>query len=458
MRLLNFFIIAISLIIANPAQAQDEFNPWLIGAGVNIVDYYPYNPKTDYTSGNELDERIDHFNYGAPTINISRYIDDGFSFGISGSFNTIDNYDGQPIDDLEYISLDGVIKYDINHLIGKTGFLDPYATFGGGYFVVGDHGTGSLNAGLGTNLWITKKWGLNLDSKYKHTFETFRAEINQHFLHSAGIVYKFGNSDYDKDGVKNSQDDCPKVFGLKSLNGCPDQDQDQVADINDACPETPGVFELNGCPDSDGDGIADKDDKCPEKKGLEKQGGCPDFDGDGVVDIEDECPERSGPQDNKGCPYPDTDNDGVNDNEDACVDEPGPASNKGCPKLISTQEVVASEELFRTVYFESGKDTFTNETVKALDSAFNMLRKYTYRNFSIEGHTDNIGDYNMNLDLSKRRADAIKNYFTNRGIDSKYLTAVGYGESKPVASNSTESGRAKNRRVDIKVTIEEVIE
>jgi outer membrane protein OmpA-like peptidoglycan-associated protein len=460
MKLLRFLLLPlITFILATNLHAQDEYHPWQFGASVNIVDYYPFNDKTTYTSGNELDERISHFNYGIPTIHISKYIGDGFSFGVAGSYNTIDNYDGLPVNDLDYISVDGLIKYDINKLIGKTGFLDPYATIGGGYFLMGDdYGTGTFNAGVGTNLWFSNNWGINLDSKYKHSFETIRYEINQHFLHSAGLVYRFGSSDRDGDGIINSKDDCPKRFGLKELNGCPDKDNDKVADDKDACPEIPGIFELNGCPDEDEDGIADKDDKCPKSKGIEKHEGCPDSDGDGVIDNKDNCPDITGPKENNGCPYGDSDMDGVLDNEDSCVNDPGPPSNNGCPKLIGNDEVSILEGLFKTVYFESGKDTFTEETIGILNDAFNMLRKYMYSDFNIEGYTDNVGFWEMNLDLSKRRADAIKNYFTNRGIDGTHLTSTGYGENRPIASNATAAGRAKNRRVEIKVTIEDKVE
>lgn len=469
MKQLKFrLLLLVALVAIMGVQAQNEKYPWLIGAGVNIVDYYPYNPKTEFTSGEEFDERLDHFNYGAPSINISRYIADGFSFGIAGSMATIDNYDGYLISDdmsynpteeeLDYLSVDGVIKYNLNDLIGKTGIFDPYLTAGGGYILVGDHGTGTANAGLGTNIWLTKKFGLSLDSKYKHTFETFRYEINQHFQHTAGLVYRFGKSseDTDRDGVTNDKDDCPKTFGLKSLNGCPDSDGDMVADINDACPNRIGLAELNGCPDRDKDGVADKDDNCPDMKGTKRNQGCPDTDGDGIIDSKDKCPAIAGPEKNNGCPLNDADNDGVVDEKDECVNEPGPASNKGCPKMISEEEVVKLEQLFKTVYFDSGKAIFRGETISTLDEAFLLLRKYIYKDFSVEGHTDNRGNDKMNLELSRKRADAVKNYFVNRGVEEYNINAVGYGETKPIASNKSKSGMAKNRRVEIKVTLEKL--
>jgi outer membrane protein OmpA-like peptidoglycan-associated protein len=70
----------------------------------------------------------------------------------------------------------------------------------------------------------------------------------------------------------------------------------------------------------------------------------------------------------------------------------------------------------------------------------------------IEGHTDNTGDKTKNLTLSQKRADAVKNYLVKKGIDASRLTAKGFGDTVPVADNKTADGRAKNRRVEFKVT------
>ena len=331
--------------------------------------------------------------------------------------------------------------------MGETAWFDPYAAVGGGYTWLDDNGTGTFNGGLGANIWITDNLGVNVESKYKHTFES---NIIQHFQHSAGIVFKFGGTDTDGDGIFDKDDACPEVFGLAAFNGCPDSDNDGIVDASDACPTVAGLAAFNGCPDTDGDGIADKDDACPTEKGTKANNGCPDTDGDGVVDGKDKCPTEAGPAANDGCPYADTDGDGVLDKDDKCVNEAGPASNNGCPKISET-EVAQLGDLFKTVYFDSGKDTFKAETYSKLDEAAAIIVKYSTAKFAISGHTDSVGSDSLNQTLSEKRANAVRNYLISKGISASNLTAAGYGETMPIASNNTSSGRALNRRVEIKL-------
>jgi OOP family OmpA-OmpF porin len=70
---------------------------------------------------------------------------------------------------------------------------------------------------------------------------------------------------------------------------------------------------------------------------------------------------------------------------------------------------------------------------------------------NLSGHTDSIGTEAYNQKLSERRAASVKNYLTKKGIDAGRISAQGFGETKPIADNKTKEGRAKNRRVEIKV-------
>jgi outer membrane protein OmpA-like peptidoglycan-associated protein len=81
-----------------------------------------------------------------------------------------------------------------------------------------------------------------------------------------------------------------------------------------------------------------------------------------------------------------------------------------------------------------------------------ILNEYPEANVSIDGHTDNVGVSVANLELSQKRADAVKAYLVNKGISAMRLTATGYGDSQPIADNKTKDGKAKNRRVDFKLT------
>ena len=453
MKHLKLAILALLLVVGfNNTNAQDKNNPWAIGFGANAVDFYPTNPNIPGHGAwfNEFANADDHYNI-IPAITklyVGKYLADGFSFEAAGSINKISKIGDNSVSDLSYFSLDGGVKYDINNVIGKTGWFDPYASVGGGYTWLDSKGTGTFNGGLGANVWFNENLGLNIESKYKHTFES---SIVQHFQHSIGIVIKFGGTDTDGDGIYDKFDACPDVFGLAEFDGCPDTDNDGIIDSEDDCPTVAGLAALKGCPDTDGDGITDKDDACPNEKGTKANNGCPDTDGDGVVDKDDACKTVAGPKENKGCPWPDTDGDGVADKDDECVNEAGPASNKGCPEM--PEEIKALlQGVAKTVYFDLGKATIKKEGFVKLDEVAEIMKKYSGINYAISsGHADSTGSDKLNQELSVKRANAVKDYLVSKGISASNITAEGFGESKPAASNNTSKGRSQNRRVEIKL-------
>lgn len=224
-----------------------------------------------------------------------------------------------------------------------------------------------------------------------------------------------------------------------------DTDGDGLTDDVDGCPTVAGPKVLNGCPDRDGDGIADKDDACPDVAGAKVFNGCPDKDGDGIQDSKDKCVDVAGVAKYEGCPIPDRDNDGVADDEDRCPDVPGTVANFGCPRL---------EEMdfnAKNVTFVTGSAKLTKQATNELDELVVILNKHTSLNLNIDGHTDNTGSAKVNMTLSQKRADAVKAYLTGKGIEDNRLMATGYGQEKPVASNTTAGGRAENRRVEFSV-------
>jgi len=452
MKHLKVALLALLLITGfSNVNAQDENNPWAIGIGVNAVDFFPTNPGIPGHGSwlNEFGNVTDHYNIipSISRLSVGRYIADGFSFEAVGTLNKVDKLGDREINEVSYYGLDGAVKYDLNKVIGDSSWFNPYLSVGGGYTWLDELGTGTFNGGLGINFMFTENLGLNLESKYKHTFES---SIVQHFQHSVSVVIKFGGTDTDGDGVFDNHDACPEVFGLAEYKGCPDSDSDGIIDSKDDCPNTAGLATLNGCPDADEDGITDKDDACPNVKGTKANKGCPDTDGDGVVDNADACPKVAGPSANKGCPWPDTDGDSVLDKDDKCVDQAGPASNNGCPEITEV-EVAKLEELFKTVYFDSGKNTFKAETVAQLDAAAKIMASYSTAKFSISGHTDSTGSAKRNQELSDSRANAVKDYLASKGVSSSNLTAKGFGKDMPIASNNTRSGRSQNRRVEVKL-------
>ncbi len=104
------------------------------------------------------------------------------------------------------------------------------------------------------------------------------------------------------------------------------------------------------------------------------------------------------------------------------------------------------------VYFDTAKYNINVASQASLDKLSNILREYPDTNVLVVGHTDSVGSEEMNMTLSKNRAQAVTNYFVqNKGLSSGRFTTNWYGETAPVADNSTAEGRAKNRRVNLAI-------
>ena len=431
-------------------QAQDENSKWAIGFGINAVDIRTPHQFGDFLKdwGGTKDLNI----LPAVTkLSVARYIGAGFSAEIEGSLNKIkEGFDGYS-EDKSFWSANLQAKYALRRLFTtESGWFDPYIKVGGGYTAYEsrfDDKEGGFKAlaGGGINFWFTDHLGVNLQTGYHHGFQKNGTD---YFQHSAGIVIKFGSKDTDKDGIPDNKDACPEVAGLKEFNGCPDTDGDGIPDKDDACPQVKGPKEFNGCPDTDGDGIPDKDDACPEVAGPKKFNGCPDTDGDGIPDKDDKCPDVAGPAENGGCPWPDTDGDGVLDKDDLCPEVAGPASNKGCPEPDENEQKQLNQYA-KTILFDTGKATIKFQSAEVLNQILNVLKKYPNSRFRIEGHTDSIGKKAKNMILSQNRADAVKVYLIQGGIDASRLESQGFGPEKPIASNKNKKGRELNRRVEI---------
>jgi len=135
---------------------------------------------------------------------------------------------------------------------------------------------------------------------------------------------------------------------------------------------------------------------------------------------------------------------------------PGNAVNHGCPEppLDTAKKAEIQKKLnyaAKNIFFETGMATVKPESMKDLDSAVAILKKYDSLKVSIDGHSDNEGDTKSNIELSGQRADAVKNYLIVHGINATRLASQGFGPSRPIADNNTPEGRAKNRRVEIKI-------
>lgn len=296
-----------------------------------------------------------------------------------------------------------------------------------------------------------------------------------------GVAYASSESmDRDGDGIPNNLDACPTdpedIDLFEDTDGCPDNDNDQdgVRDIHDDCPMIPediDAFEdADGCPDPDNDqdGVLDIEDGCPDipedADGFADTDGCPDPDNDedGIADAADGCPndpeDFDGFEDDDGCSDPDNDRDGRPDTTDLCPNEPedfdGFEDADGCPEegagLVNlTCDAI---EIIDNVYFDTDSDVIQARSYELLNQVAElMIGVGTIRRVRVEGHTDNRGADDYNLDLSDRRAQSVRVYLVGQGIDPARLESVGYGETLPIADNGTSDGRAQNRRVEFRI-------
>jgi outer membrane protein OmpA-like peptidoglycan-associated protein len=229
--------------------------------------------------------------------------------------------------------------------------------------------------------------------------------------------------DPDGDGIYGSVDLCadlPEDFdGWKDDDGCPDNDNDTdgLSDIRDMCPmdaeDVDGFEDLDGCPDvdNDWDSIPDELDDCPDEPEI--------FDGR---------------LDEDGCP------------DDSAAPEPSPSPRAAVDGGL---EIVGERVTADAIGFETGGAVLLPESHPFLRQLADYLAAHPEFGLRIEVHTDSRGSGPYNLRMSQERAEAIAAALGALGVDPGRLTASGFGETRPIAPNTTEEGRAQNRRVEI---------
>ena len=328
------------------------------------------------------------------------------------------------------------LGFDFQRVFRRSEKFSPYLHAGFGYLEIDPAGSsrnkegsmGSVGAGFYLDLFESN---VALRGEYRLRTEKASDDRLTDSLWSVGIHIPFGEGsgkfvDSDGDGVADGIDRCPNTPAGASVDayGCElDSDGDGVPNSMDKCPNTPrGVtVDTNGCPvDSDGDGVTDDKDQCPGTVAgaTVDANGCElDSDGDGVVDRLDECP---------GTPA------GVQ------VDI------RGCE--------IKEEIRLQGVNFETNSDRLVTGATRVLDDAVATLKKNPTIKFEVAGHTDSDGAADYNEGLSARRAQTVYDYLASNGIAEDRMTVRGYGESQPVADNTTSAGKAQNRRVVLRIT------
>jgi outer membrane protein OmpA-like peptidoglycan-associated protein len=177
-----------------------------------------------------------------------------------------------------------------------------------------------------------------------------------------------------------------------------------------------------------------------------------------VIDDQDACPRELGirtalPETN-GCPPPkDSDSDGIFDSEDACPTQAGQSNvdktKHGCPVATLIEDRIV---ILERVEFDTGKATLRPESDRVLGAVLAVFKDNPdVKHVRVEGHTDNQGNKQRNLMLSKQRAAAVVKWLVDHGVDASRLASEGYGQTKPLSSNDTDEGRQNNRRVEFHI-------
>lgn len=444
------FTALLSIAVA-AASAQTDYNKWSIGGSVGI---HKALRTTDVRIGGYQPH---HFGGNLRYMATNR-------FGIMGDlgYDFLDVYHKPGFEKNSHyfrISLQGVInagdifRFDnfSNHIgllfHGGAGVSRLWQTASEGQTEGPRDNMGSFIAGLTPQIKVNDKLSFNADfsvivNARQDRGYGFGADVNKIGFDgsmvniSIGASYYFGKNETHADWT-------PTVYGEATDNtdlynrvkameeAMKDDDGDGVPNNRDEEANTPANSYVN----SKGEAIVEK-----EPVDLDK-------DKDGFLDSVDECPEIAGKV--NGCP--DRDGDGVPDSKDECPDEAGKKELNGC--ALSKQELEVIKQVSESIYFNTGKSVIKSESFEELDKLAEILVAHPEVATIIEGHTDNTGNAELNLKLSKERAAAVRVYLVSKGVQAERLQSEGYGSTKPVASNETEEGRAQNRRVKVSTSM-----
>ncbi|WP_291967367.1 OmpA family protein [Maribacter sp.] len=200
MKTTSIFSFLVFFMLSSLSFAQDELqitakdsivqSSWIFGVGLNAVD----------DSGNVFDELLnftDEWNLVPypSRVSIGRYFKSGLGLEAIGTYNQYKegkNVDGEILtENISYYGIDGRITYDLNKIIGETGWFDPYVGIGAGYTDANNRGRGTYNAIVGFRTWFSDRWGLDLNATGKWAMSESEG-VSNHLQYAAGAVYQFG--------------------------------------------------------------------------------------------------------------------------------------------------------------------------------------------------------------------------------------------------------------------------
>lgn len=417
-----------------PFSGANAYRTWSLGINGGVMSPVVFSGgRNDFTNwqasigyGAYLKKQIWHnfgiqadFNRGKLKANNSKTLGDGTNLNSPyQSYETKVNWVG---------TLSGVYNFGTFTIFRKQSYVSPYVSAGAGLMgyqptTIDNNGqAATLNngkdihelvvpIGVGTKFMLAK--GVNLDLGYKMNFVDgdnldgyHREPQNDKFSYGyAGLEFALGNSNKNQLAFVNpaavlEKDYVAKYDDLKAqMEANKNKDNPEIDSLKDK------VNKL--MMDSDHDGVSDYYDKCPNTPDSVKVDGA-------------------------GCPLPKATN----------------TITKPVTYVITDEDKKVVTEAIKNLEFDFGKASIRANSYPTLNRLADLLIK---KNLSLKlaGHTDNIGSEAYNMKLSKERAESIKTYLVNKGVNASRIEATGYGETQPIDTNKTEKGRQNNRRVE----------
>ena len=455
----TYIIISLLLFCTNSFSQYNE-NKWIISASFDAVDLYPTGIKTDapyYPQGGIFEDLFnvsDHWNFGGPSVSISKLIYKGLYFGTELSINKIKKIEGQ--DNFDYTFYGGQVF--LKKTFYSTKKARPFLKLGYGISGI-DRGlfgdtipfsqyfSKTLSPGFGVHFRITNNFGFEISSSFNKAIDFGGIT---HLRHKAAIYIGIGDRDRDGDGIINRKDKCPKIPGLSEFNGCPDTDSDGIPDLEDKCPNEPGVKLNNGCPEKDE--ALDENNLMSDKNKELQLGVVSSTFSKNTTNTKEESGNQEVLAENNSM---------SNKNKELQLEVVSSAfsknttntkqeSNNQISKDISNISFLINKKLDenRIIYFPAGSiKILGKKNLVKLRGIIKLITNQKDLKVLLEGHSSDDGDSLSNLELSRDRAIIIKQTLIDLGTDPGRIKIKALGEEEPIFDNKSTNSDRFNRSV-----------
>ena len=455
----TYIIISLLLFCTNSFSQYNE-NKWIISASFDAVDLYPTGIKTDapyYPQGGIFEDLFnvsDHWNFGGPSVSISKLIYKGLYFGTELSINKIKKIEGQ--DNFDYTFYGGQVF--LKKTFYSTKKARPFLKLGYGISGI-DRGlfgdtipfsqyfSKTLSPGFGVHFRITNNFGFEISSSFNKAIDFGGIT---HLRHKAAIYIGIGDRDRDGDGIINRKDKCPKIPGLPEFNGCPDNDGDGIPDLEDKCPNEPGEKLNNGCPEKDE--ALDENNLISDKNKELQLGVVSSTFSKNTTNTKEESGNQEVLAENNSM---------SNKNKELQLEVVSSAfsknttntkqeSNNQISKDISNISFLINKKLDenRIIYFPAGSiKILGKKNLVKLRGIIKLITNQKDLKVLLEGHSSDDGDSLSNLELSRDRAIIIKQTLIDLGTDPGRIKIKALGEEEPIFDNKSTNSDRFNRSV-----------